>query len=329
MRRSIFPSLVLIIATSMSAFAMRSAADGTAKYPSKPIRLIVPQGAGASNDTVSRVMAVKLGELLGQPLVIDNRPGAGGIIGMEIGAHAVADGYTLLATGTANVVISPQLYKKLAFDPLKDLLPVTLFAMTQNGLVVHPSLPAKSVKELIALAKAAPGKLNMASAGAGSQSHLAAVQFTLLTATNAVHVPYKGGGASVAAVIANESQFHITPLPATLTHIKSGRLRALGVGGLKRATQLPDVPTISEAGVAGFQSTGWVGMLAPKGLPKPIFDKLHAALVKVMSQSDTREQIERQGADPAATTPAEFTKFLAEEWARFGTAIKAAGLKIE
>ncbi len=320
----------LIVAISLSSSgAPAAAADSAAKYPDKPVRLIVPQGIGASNDTLSRVLAVKFGEALGQQIVIDNRPGAGGMIGMEIASHAVPDGYTLIASATATQVIAPQLYKRLAFDPFKDLLPIALFAITQNGLVVHPSLPAKNVRELIALAKASPGKLNMASAGAGSQSHLAGVQFMLLTGIDAVHVPYKGGGASVAAVIANESQFHITPLPATFSHIKSGRLRALGVGGLKRASQLPDVPTIAEAGVARYQSTGWIGLLAPKGTPKSILNKLHATLVKVMNQSDTRELVERQGADPVSGTPAEFTRFIREEWDRFGQAIRAAGLKVE
>ncbi len=330
MKRTLTLLSGLIIATSLSPFGAQAAStDAAAKYPDKPVRLIVPQGIGASNDTLSRVLAVKLGEALGQQIVIDNRPGAGGMIGMEIASHAVPDGYTLLASATATQVIAPQLYRKLAFDPFKDLLPIALFAITQNGLVVHPSLPAKNVKELIALAKASPGKLNMASAGAGSQSHLAGVQFILLTGIDAVHVPYKGGGASVASVIANESQFHITPLPATLSHIKSGRLRALGVGGLKRTSQLPDVPTIAEAGVAGYLSTGWIGLMAPKGISKPIFDRLHAILVKVMNQPDTRELVERQGADPIASTPAEFTKFIREEWDRFGQAIKAAGLKVE
>ena len=330
MHRAIALPSGLILAASLSTFGAQAAsADTAAKYPDKPIRLIVPQGIGASNDTQSRVLAVKLGEALGQQIVIDNRPGAGGMIGMEIASRAVPDGYTLLASATATQVIAPQLYKTLAFHPFNDLLPIALFAITQNALVVHTSLPAKNVKELIALAKAAPGKINMASAGAGAQSHLAGVQFVLLAGIDAVHVPYKGGGASVAAVIANESQFTITPLPATLSHIKSGRLRALGTGGDKRSLQLPDVPTIAEAGVKGYQSTGWIGLLAPKGTPKPILDKLHATLVKVMNQPDTRELVERQGAEAVASTPAEFAKFIREEWDRFGQAIKAAKLKVE
>jgi tripartite-type tricarboxylate transporter receptor subunit TctC len=305
------------------------AADSAAAYPDRPIRFIVPQGVGASTDTLSRVLAVQLGEALGQQLVVDNRAGAGGIIGMELGARAAPDGYTLLATATATQVIAPQLYRKLAFDPFKDLQPLSLFGVTQNVLVVHPPLPARSVKEFVALLKSVPNKLNMASAGAGSQSHLAGVQFLLLSGTQAVHVPYKGGGASVAAVFAGEAQFTVTPLPATIAHVRSGRLRALGVGGERRSPQLPEVPTIAEAGVPGYQSTGWVGLMVPQGFPKPIFDKLYTTFLKTMAQPGTRELIERQGGEPVTSTPQEFAKFIRDEWNRFGVAIKAAQLQVE
>jgi tripartite-type tricarboxylate transporter receptor subunit TctC len=196
-------------------------------------------------------------------------------------------------------------------------------------MVIHPSLAVRSVKEFIAHAKSAPGKLNMASAGAGSQSHLAGMQLLLAAGVDATHVPYKGGGASVAAVIANESQFCVTPLPATLPHVKSGRLRALGTGGDKRSQQLPDTPTLAEAGLPGFHSTGWIGLLTPKGLPKPLFDRTRATFLKAMEQADTREQIQRQGGDPVTSTPDEFAKFIRIEWDRFGAAIKAAKLKVD
>ena len=321
------PTVLCLLVLLASAAA--HAAEPVAAWPARPIRMVMPQGIGASNDTLARALGVKLGDVLGQQLVIDNRPGAGGMIGLEIAAHAAPDGYTLLGTATAIQVISPQLYKKLSFDVFRDFAPIALYAITQNALTVHPSLPVKTVKEFIAAAKAAPGRLNMASAGAGAQSHLAGVQFALLTGNDVVHVPYKGGGASVAAVIANESQFTITPLPAVYTFIKSGRLRVLGTGGEKRSPQLPEVPTIAEAGVPGYQSTGWAGLLAPRGTPQPILDKLHAALTKAMSQPDTREQIERQGADPVISTPAEFSRFIREEWDRFGQAIRAARIKVE
>jgi tripartite-type tricarboxylate transporter receptor subunit TctC len=324
LRSSAISFLVLLAAS-----APCSAAESAAGYPSRPVRLLVPQGVGASNDTLSRALAGKLGESLGQQIVVDNRPGAGGLIGMEIAAHSAPDGYTLLASATATQVIAPQLQRKLAFDPFKDLLPISLFGITHNALVVHPSVPAKSIKDFIAVVRSAPGKLNMASAGAGSQSHLAGVQLMLAIGAETTHVPYKGGGASVAAVIASESQFTITPLPAVLTHVKSGRLRALGTGGERRSTQLPDVPTIAEGGLPKFQSTGWIGLMAPGGLPQPVFGKVRAALVQAMKQPDTREQIERQGGDPVVSTPEEFAKFIREEWDRFGQAIRAATLKVE
>lgn len=324
------PFSACLALTALSAWSLPClAADAAAKYPARPIRLVVPQGVGASNDTLSRALSHKLGDTLGQQIVVDNRPGAGGLIGMEIAAHSAPDGYTLLASATATQVIAPQLHRKLAFDPFKDLLPISLFGITHNALVVHPSVAAKSVKDFVALVRSAPGKLNMASAGAGSQSHLAGVQLMLAIGAEATHVPYKGGGASVAAVIANESQLTITPLPAVLAHVKAGRLRALGTGGERRSTQLPDVPTIAEAGLPKFQSTGWIGLMAPKGLPQPIFGKVRVALVQAMKQPDTREQIERQGGDPVVSTPEEFAKFIREEWDRFGGAIRAANLKVE
>lgn len=320
---------VLIFLALIYPSAAGAASDAAfANYPDKPIRLIVPQGIGSATDVITRVLGVKLGEVLSQQIVIDNRSGASGMIGIELTAHASPDGYTLLGTSAGIQVVAPQLHKKLPFDPFRDLVPISLYAVTQNVLAVHPSLPAKSVREFVAFAKAAPGKLNYASAGTGTQSHLASLQFVLISGIDAVHVPYKGGGALIAAVIANEAQFTVTPLPGALPHIKSGRLRALGTGGDKRSTQLPEIPTIAEAGIP-YHSTGWTGLLAPTGTPKAILDKLRAALLKVMSQPDMREQIERQGADVVTSTSAEFAKFMREEWDRYGEAIKAAKIKVE
>ncbi len=317
--------LAFALATTPCA-ALAQTAD---HYPNRPIRLLVPQGVGASNDTLARALAGKFGEALGQQMVVDNRPGAGGLIGMELAAQAAPDGYTLLTTATATQVIAPQLHKRLAFDPFKDLLPVSLFGITNNIMVVHPALPAANVKEMIAHVRNSGGKLNMASAGAGSQSHLASVQFLLAIGAEATHVPYKGGGASVAAVIANESQFTITPLPATLAHVNGGRLRALASGGEKRASQLPSVPTFIEAGLTGFQSTGWIGLMTPKGMPRPLFERVRGGFLKAMAHPDARVQIQRQGGEPVTSTPEEFATFIRAEWARFGTAIRAAKLKLE
>lgn len=288
--------------------------------------MIVPQGAGASNDTLSRVLATRLVEVLGQQIVVDNRPGAGGIIGMEIAARASPDGYTMLGTATATQVIAPLVQKKLSFDPFKDLMPVSLFAVTQNVIVVHPSLAAKTPADLIALLKASPGKLNMASAGTGSQSHLAGVQFVLASGTQAVHVPYKGGGASVSATVANESQFTLTPLAATLTFIRSGQLRALATAGTRRSTQLPDLPTLGESVLPGFTSTGWVGVMLPAATPRDVAQRLNAAIVKVMAQPDTQAMMLRAGADPVSSTPDEFAQLIRSEWDKFKVAVETARL---
>jgi tripartite-type tricarboxylate transporter receptor subunit TctC len=321
--------LVLVAVISAALQALPAFAAAEAAFPTRPVRVIVPQGIGAATDNVARILALRLSDALGQQFVIDNRAGASGMIGLELVARAVPDGYTLLATSAGIHVVAPQLHKKLPFNVLRDFAPISLFAATQNVLAVHPSLAARSVKEFIALAKAAPGKLNMASAGAGTQSHVAGAQFNLAAGIDAVHVPYKGGGALAGALIANEAQFTVTPVPGVLQHISSGRLRALATGGDRRSSFLPDTPTISESGLPGFRSTGWTGLLAPRDTPKPVIQKLHATLIKVVSQPEIRTQIERQGADVVTSTPDAFAAFIGEEWTRAGAAIRAAQIKIE
>jgi tripartite-type tricarboxylate transporter receptor subunit TctC len=325
-RRDWIVAIGACVLTAASALSVPAASGQS--YPTKPIRLIIANTTGTSVDTLARVLGVRLGEELGQQVVSDNRAGAGGLIGAEIVANSPPDGYTLLISSTGMQVITPQIYKKLNYDPVKSFAPLSLFAVTQNILVVNPTLPVNSVKELIAYAKANPGKLNMSNAGSGFQSHLAGVLFVHATGIDVHQVPYKGG-ASLIAVIANESQFTIAPSPAVMAHVRSGRMRALASGGEKRSPQTPDLPTISEAGVPGYVSTGWAGLMAPKGVAKPIFDKLYASLVKVVNQPATRELLERQGGDPVTTTPAEFIKLINEEYARFGEAIKLANLKVE
>ena len=315
-----------LVCASAAAFAAQRDAD---TYPTRPIRLMVPQNPGASVDNISRILAARMGEELGQQIVADNRPGAGGTLAAEVVAHAVPDGQTLFAVATGTAVISPQTFKKLSYDPIKDFEYISLFAIMQNVLVVHPSLPVKSVKELLAYAKANPGKLNMANAGSASQSHLACVLFTHMAAIDVVHVPYKGGGASVTALIGNESQVTITPAPAVLSHVRAGRLRALATAGAQRSPLTPELPTVIESGVAGYLSSGWMGLMAPARTPKPILEKLLATLVKAIQTPATRELFERQGADPVTSTPAEFKKFVAEEYARFTQAIRLANLKPE
>ena len=329
-RKAILASGAIAALTAIGSAATPAMAQSQASnWPQRPVRVIVPNGPGASSDQLARVLAMKLGEAVGQQFVVDNRPGAGGLIGMEIAARAVPDGYTLMATSTANHVIAPQLHRKLGFDVFKDFEPIMLYGTTQNVLVVHPSMPAKTAQELIALLKANPGKYNMASAGSGAQSHLAGVQLMLAARTDATHVPYKGGGASVGAVVANESQFTFTPIAATIPFIRSGQLRALATAGTARSTQLPDLPTLNEGALPGFQSTGWVGMMTPRGTPKAVNDRLYSLMMQVMKQPDTRELIVRAGADPATSTPEEFGKFIRTEYESFRAAVKAATLVAE
>jgi tripartite-type tricarboxylate transporter receptor subunit TctC len=271
------------------------------------------------------MIGLKLGEVLQRTLVVDNRPGAGGIIGVETAAHAAADGYTLLAVSTASVVILPQMHKKLNFDVFRDFTPITLTGMTQNVLVAHPAAPA-TVRDLISFARANQDRVNMASAGLGSQSHLAGVQFLLLAGMDVVHVPYKDGGASVAALIANQAQFTVTPLPSTLPHVRAGRLRAIATGGERRSPQIPEIPTMVEAGLAGYQSTGWNGLLAPAKVSASVIGKIASATALVISQAETRDLFERQGAEAITSTPAAFARFMREEWDRYARVIKAAAI---
>ncbi len=315
-----------LIRTAVAAALVASTAAVAADYPVRPIRLVVPQNPGASNDTITRIIATKMSEDLGQQLVIDNRPGAGGLIAGELVAHAPADGYTLYATATASQVIGPQVIKIRTFDPIKDFEPIGLFAMTQNVLVVHPAVPAKTVKELIGYTKAHSGKVNLANAGTGTQSHLAGVLLAKAAGLDVIHVPYKGGGASVGAVVGGESHASITPGPAVLGHVRAGRLRALASGGAKRSPLTPDIPTLIESGVQ-LESTGWIGLLAPKGTPKSIVNRLHASLTKVVANPATQKLMETQGGDPETGTPAEFAKLIAEEYKRFGEAVRLANLK--
>ena len=328
MHRSIraIAATALAIATLLPAAA--GAADPAAGFPSRPIRLIVPQNPGSSNDTISRIVAVKLGEVLGQAVVIDNRPGAGGTIAGELAANATPDGHILYMTATASQSIGPQIIKT-KYHPIRDFEPVSLVAVTDNILVVNPRLPAKSLQDLQAYAKANPGKLNMANAGAGTQSHLAGVLLAQAAGLDVVHVPYKGGGASVAAALSGESPVTITPAPAVLGHIRAGRLRALASGSLKRSPLTPDIPTLPEAGLPGFVSNGWIGLLAPKGTPRAVVGKLHAAVVTTVSEPETTRQMQRAGGIPETMEQAAFIRFMSEDWERFGKAIRIASLRPE
>ena len=328
-RHALLRTLVMVMPVVCCWYTVQAtAADPAANYPSRPVRLIIANTTGTSVDTLSRVMAGKLGEELGQQIVSDNRAGAGGTIGAEMAAQAGPDGHTLLISSTGMQVIAPQIYKKLAYHPTNDFAPISLFAITQNILVINPGLPFKGVKDIVANAKANPGKLRMSNAGSGFQSHLAGVLFTHMAGIDVLHVPYKGG-ASLIAVLSNESQFTIAPGPAVMGHVRSGRLRALATGGQKRSPITPELPTISESGVPGYVSTGWSGLMAPKKTPKAVLDKIHGALTRTVNDPATRKLMEAQGGEPQTGTGAEFLKLINEETRRFGQAIKLADLKVE
>lgn len=328
MVKIVFMMMLTAAACANGGIAWAQAERSAGNYPTKPIRFIIANTTGTSVDTLARIVGAKMSDLLGQQMVADNRGGAGGLIGAEIAAHAAPDGHTLLISSTGMQVITPQIYRKLNYHPVNDFSAISLFAVTQNILVVHPALPVNNVRELIAHAKANAGKLNMANAGAGFQSHLAGVLFTHMAGIDIHHVPYKGG-ASLIAVMGNEAQLQIAPGPSLLSHVRSGRLRALASGGDKRSPVTPELPTIAESGVPGYLSTGWAGLMAPKNTPSPIIGKLHATLSQAVTDAATRELMGRQGAEPITSSGADMVKFIHEEYRRFGEAIKLAKLKVE
>jgi tripartite-type tricarboxylate transporter receptor subunit TctC len=317
----------LVFAVSFIALAGH-AADPAKDYPSRPIRLIMPNAPGSSADTMGRIAATKLSDALGQQIVVDNRAGAGGVLGMEIGKNANPDGYTLMTTSLGALTVSPHIRKNLPYDPMKDFEYVALYSRQGNVLVVHPSMPVKSVKDLIEYARGKQGKLNMATAGAGSQSHLNGTALMMAAGFQSLHVPYKGGGPSMAAVIANEAQWSIAPAGAMMSHVRAGRLRALGHSLPERSPLLPGIPAIAES-VPGFRYVAFSGFLAPKGVPAPVLQKLNATMARVVSTPEMREQLALQGAEPAVGTPAEFRKAVQEEFVETGKLVKAIGLKSE
>ncbi len=297
-------------------------------YPSKPIRMVVPFPAGGGIDTVARVIAPKLAESLGQPVIIDNRVGASGTVGTEAVAKAAPDGYTLLATFASHAQ-NASLYPKLGYDTVKDFAPITLIATVPNILVINPSLPVKTVKELVALAKKHPGEILYASIGNGTPAHLSAELFNSMAGIRMTHVPYKGAAASIVALISGETQLTFTTVLVAMPHIKSGRLRALGVASLKRSTVLPDVPTIDEAGVRGYESNAWYGLLAPARTPQPILDQLHRETVKTLQNNDVRDNLKGQGAEPVGNAPREFAVIIADEIEKWRKVVLATGARAD
>ena len=308
----------------LAAIAALPAAAQT--YPTRPIRLVVPSSPGGGTDITGRIVANKLSEQLGQPVVVDNRAGAGTIIGIEIAAKAPPDGYTLLM-GLSTLAINPSMYAKLPYDALRDLAPISLAVLSPNILTVHPSVPAKTVKEFIALAKAKPGTITFGSAGQATSPHLSGELLKVLAKIDIVHVPFKGSGQSVISSLAGEIAANFPSVPTAIPYIKAGKLRGLGVTMAKRTAALPDVPSIAEAGVPGYEATQWVGMLAPAGTPRPIIDRLNQEMVKLLKSPDVRDRLIADGADPAPTTPEEFGAYIKSETEKWTKVIKAAGIK--
>jgi len=298
-------------------------------YPNKAVRMVVPFAAGAgSNDIMARLIAQKLSDSFGQQVVVDNRPGASGIIGTDIVAKALPDGYTVLMM-SLTFTVNPSLFSKLPYDTVKDLVPVTMVASAPLMLVVHPSVPAKSVAEFIAYAKANPGKLNFGSGGPGTTPHLAGEMLKTMAGIQVTHIPYKGGAPALTDLIGGQIQFMLENIPGTLPFAKAGKLRALAVTDLKRSPLLPELPTLDEAGLKGYQIVGWNGLFVPTGTPRAIVDKLHAEVVKALALPNVKERLATMGADGVGDTPQHFASFIKAEIPKWAKVVKDAGLKVE
>ena len=311
---------------TMNTVAAAAQTPADAAYPNRPIRMIAPSSAGGPVDVMTRVIAQGLTQVLGQQVVVDNRAGAAGMIGAELVATAVPDGHTILSAFSGPLVIAPHL-ASAPYNTLKDFAPVSLTIQGQYVLLVHPSLPATSVKELIALAKERPGKLNFASGGTGTGLHLAFELLKISAGVDIVHVPYKGAGPGVTALLAKEVDMMFNGIAPAIPHVKAGRLRVLAVAGQKRAALLPDVPTVAEAAGLNYSTSGWYGVVAPAKTPRAIVNKLHAAVVKTLATPAVNGALVKQGVEPVGSTPEEFAKHIREEWVKWEKVIRSAGLK--
>jgi tripartite-type tricarboxylate transporter receptor subunit TctC len=312
----------------LAAFGLACAMHAHAQYAAKPVRLIVPFPPGGGSDTLARMIGPKLGEALRQPIIVENRPGGGTNIGAEVAAKAPADGYTLLM-GNISHAINVSLYSKLNYDLVRDFTPVTLLASTPNIVVVHPSVPVKSVKELVAFAKARPGQLDFASAGSGSSSHLAGELFSMMTGIKMTHVPYKGGGPAVAALLGGQVSVGFATTPSVLAQVRSGRLRALAVTTTQRSPSTPELMTLSEAGVPGYEAGTWYGFLVPSGTPGEIVTRLNAETLTLLKMSDTRGRLEISGLDVIGSTPEQFGTYIKSEIEKWAKVVKASGARAD
>jgi tripartite-type tricarboxylate transporter receptor subunit TctC len=318
-----------IYAYSLGLVLLAVQTAGAQQYPNRPIRAVVPLAPGGGTDTVGRLVAAKLSELLGQQIVVDNRGGGGGVVGTDLVAKATPDGYTLLVGSITTNAVNPALYKKLPYDHIRDFAPISLIGTVPNVLVVHGSVPAKSMKEFLAYAKTNPGKINYGSSGLGSATHLSMALISSMTGVAMTHVPYKGAGAAVADVLGGQIQALCSSLAGLLPHIKSGRVRALGVTTAKRNPQLPDVPTIAESGIPGYEVTIWYALFAPAATPKPILARLNAETVKALHSPELKERLTLQGLDVASSTADELMALVRSETAKWSKVAKDSGVQLE
>jgi tripartite-type tricarboxylate transporter receptor subunit TctC len=317
------------IAVLIAAALCTATANAAGAYPDRPVRLMLPFPPGGPSDIVGRMFAQKLSESFGQQVVIDNRGGAAGNIACEIAKNAAPDGYTLMQATVGTMSINPGLYQKLPYEPLRDFAPISLLTETPYLLVVNPNVPAKSVKELVALAKSQPGKMNFASGGVGTGNHFSGELFRMLSGIDVVHIPYKGSGVGMNDVLSGQVQFMFINLLPAAPFVANGRLRGLGVTSAKRSSAAPDIPTIAESGFPGYQSTSWHGLVAPAKTPAPILKQLHTELVKITQLPDVKKRMVAQGTDLIGSTPEEFRKVIQIESAKWAGVIKTAGIKPE
>lgn len=317
-------TLILLLAVAFAAPDVTFAQN----YPAKPIRFISPYAPGGGTDILARLIGQKLAENLGQPVVVDNRPGGGGIIGTEIVAKSAPDGYTVMLASPSPIVVAPHLHKKLGYDPLKDLAPITLITVVPAVMAVHPSLPVKSVKELIALAKSKPGAFTFSSSGNGGTGHLAGEMLKMMAGVDMLHVPYKGTGPATTAVVGGEVSLTFGNIISLLPHVKANRLRALAVTTPKRAPVLPEVPAVAET-LPGYSAGPWYGVLAPGGTPQNVVAKLNQEIVKILRSPEVKQNLAADGADPVGSTPADFAKHLKAETERWGKVVREARMKVD
>lgn len=325
MKKSFLAFIVLTVVAGVAVGPLFAAEE----YPTRPIRMIVPFPPGGGNDLLARSISQPLSQAIGQQVVVDNRGGAGGQIGATLAAAAAPDGYTIFLGSIGNLTFLPVLQSKLQYEPVRDFVPVTLLATSPFILVVNPAVPAKSVKELIALAKAQPGKLNYGSAGPGSSLHMTGELFKLESGADITHIPYKGTAPALVDLLAGQVQMLFSTMPSVVPHVKSGKLRALGVSSAKRTAVVPDVPTIAEAGVPGFEVLNWQGIVVPKKTPEAIVQKLNRALREALKSPETIAALAKQGLDAAGGTPGEFGALIKSEIEKYGKVAKAANLRLE